>query len=84
MVVPSRPLTRLEWACVDDTHWGAAVFQFVAALLGMLVTSPYAWHRQDKQRARNAQRIEIIYLLYLPAIKQYGKGSSLSRRSTSA
>eukprot|EP00972_Heterocapsa_arctica_P034839 5128943-Heterocapsa_arctica.AAC.1 len=62
MVVPSRPLTPLEWALVDDTPWGAAVFQFIAAYLGMQITSPYARNKVDCSQARKAQNAERAFL----------------------
>eukprot|EP00972_Heterocapsa_arctica_P075427 11125894-Heterocapsa_arctica.AAC.1 len=58
MVVPSRPLTPTEWALVDDTLWGAAVFQFIGAYLGMVITSPFAWSKRDCPKARSAQNAE--------------------------
>eukprot|EP00972_Heterocapsa_arctica_P035583 5236695-Heterocapsa_arctica.AAC.1 len=73
MVVPSRPLTRTEWASVDDTPWGAAVFQFIAAYPGMVITSPFAWNKQDCPKARAAQNAERTFLMYLPVIKKVWK-----------
>eukprot|EP00972_Heterocapsa_arctica_P010825 1586680-Heterocapsa_arctica.AAC.1 len=39
----------------------------------MQITSPYAWHKADSSKAREAQNIERSFLMYLPAIKKVWK-----------
>eukprot|EP00972_Heterocapsa_arctica_P069030 10200557-Heterocapsa_arctica.AAC.1 len=63
----------MEWALVDDTPWGAAVFQIIAAYLGMIITSPFAWSKRDSLKVRAEQNAERTYIMYLPVIKKVWK-----------